>query len=328
MDEQAQAWIAANTRDALNPPGSLDVRRSIAALKGTTRISVVIPARNEEDTLGRIVAAMRHDLMLESAIIDELLVIDSDSTDGTAAIARGAGASVHSAADIRPDLGWFPGKGEAMWKSLFVATGDIIVFIDGDLTTFSTDYVPALVMPLLHDARLQLVKGCYQRDLTAPGLDVLGTRQGGRVTELMARPLINVWWPALAGVIQPLAGEWAARRDLLGSLAIPCGYGVELAVLVDTFTRFGLDSIGQVDLGVRDHTHQDLASLGTMAAEILAAATTRRFPDANALGTTITQVQRELDGYAIIDRQINAQERPPRQAVATGPSRVSREAGQ
>lgn len=294
-----------------------DVQALLEA-KGTRRVSVVIPARNEAPTIGPIIASIRQAHIEGSGLVDELIVIDSDSTDGTAAVARSAGATVHSAADIRPDLRWQPGKGEAMWKSLFVTEGEFIVFIDADLTTFSPAYVTGLLGPLLLDGEVAHVKAFYDRDLA--GADH-GQGQGGRVTELVARPLLNLWWPELAEVVQPLAGEWSARRTLLEQLALPCGYGVELAVLVDTYERFGLGAIAQVDLGQRQHIHQDLASLGLVAAEVLAAATRRRFAEDEPAQPHLVQPTRVREGDALEWRvnAINTHERPAQGDGSTRP---------
>jgi glucosyl-3-phosphoglycerate synthase len=200
------------------------------------------------------------------------VVIDSDSTDDTFAVASDAGAVVHRSREIRPDLGTEPGKGEAMWKSLFVTTGELLVFMDADLLDWDTHFVPGLLGPLLTDPSVALVKGFYER----PGLDKLDQRvaafEGGRVTELVARPLVAIAFPELAGLVQPLAGEWAVRRSLFASLNVPTGYAVELAALIDTAASLGVDAIAQVDLGRRAHRHQALRDLGAMAVQILAAA--------------------------------------------------------
>ena len=165
------------------------------------------------------------------SLVDEIVVIDSDSTDGTYDAAASAGAVVHRSAEIRPDLGTHPGKGEAMWKSLFVTTGDLLVFMDADLTDWDTHFVPGLLGPLLTSPEVQLVKGFYER----PGEQ--GPLDGGRVTELVARPLISLLYPQLQDLVQPLAGEWAVRRTQFASLSVPTGYAVELAALVDTVGR-------------------------------------------------------------------------------------------
>ena len=167
-----------------------------------------------------------------------------------------------------------PGKGEALWKSLLVTEGDLLVFIDADLTQWGPHFVTGLLGPLLADPGVQLVKGFYAR--IAAGTDGSASTEGGRVTELVARPLLSLWWPELSGVVQPLAGEWAARRELMESLSIPVGYGVELSTLLDTAATRGLDAIAQVDLGSRGHKHQTDHDLALMAAELLIVAERRR----------------------------------------------------
>ncbi len=236
------------------------------------RVSVVVPARNEAATIGGIVERIRCDL-LQRGLVDELVVMDSDSTDGTADIAARAGAAVFAARDVRADLGSYAGKGEALWKSLFVTTGDVLVFIDADLTGWGTHFVTGLLGPLLREPEVVLVKGFYDRimdDGTARR-----SAEGGRVTELVARPILNIHRPELAAVVQPLAGEWAVRRSTLETLPVPVGYGIEMAVLLDVHDSRGLDAIAQVDLGERAHSHQTVHDLGVMAAEILQTAQRR-----------------------------------------------------
>lgn len=240
------------------------------AVRKSGPISVVIPARNEASTIGNIVAGIRGELMERVALIDELIVVDSDSTDDTAGIAARAGATVYAARQIRADQGSHPGKGEALWKSQFVSSGELLVFIDADLVEWGAHFVVGLLGPLVTNPQIQLVKGFYDRWLT--GDDGGSAPQGGRVTELVARPLLNLHWPALTHVVQPLAGEWAIRRDTFTALSVPIGYGVELAALIDVYERGGLDAIAQVDLASRAHSHQSVHDLGLMAAEILAVA--------------------------------------------------------
>ncbi|WP_368671954.1 glucosyl-3-phosphoglycerate synthase [Jatrophihabitans endophyticus] len=239
----------------------------MAAAKGTHRVSVVLPAHDEQATIGPIVEGIRRDLVDAVGLVDELVVIDSDSTDATARIAADAGAAVHAAAAVRPELGLRRGKGEAIWKSLFVTSGDLLVFVDADLTGWGTHFVSGLLGPLITRPEVQHVKGFYDRVLD----DGTGTHapQGGRVTELVARPLINLHRPGLAAVVQPLAGEWAVRRRVIESLSVPTGYGVEIALLLDVHAASGLDALAQVDLGERAHAHQTVHDLGVMAAEIL-----------------------------------------------------------
>ena len=268
MDSRAQAWYGRRTWHWRDWPAEtlLEGKRHADA-----RISVVIPARDEERTVAGVVDSIRASLMEAIPLIDEVVVIDSDSADGTAAAAASAGASVHRARDIAPELGAYPGKGEALWKSLFVTDGDVLVFIDADLTQWGPHFVTGLLGPLFADPGVLLVKGFYARMA-----DGSAATEGGRVTELVARPLLSLWWPELSGVVQPLAGEWAARRELMESLPIPVGYGVELSTLLDTAARFGLDGIAQVDLGSRAHRHQTDHDLALMAAELLIVAERRR----------------------------------------------------
>jgi glucosyl-3-phosphoglycerate synthase len=236
-------------------------------------VSVVIPARDEERTVGGVVSAIAR-LGKRTGLVDELVVMDSDSTDSTSEAAATAGATVHRTREVAPHLGSFPGKGEALWKSLHVTGGDIVVFVDADLTHWGPHFVTGLLGPLLDDERVLLVKGFYERLYRESDGSV--TADGGRVTELVARPLLSLWWPELTGVVQPLAGEWAARRDLMESLSIPVGYGIELAVLLDTAAEHGLDAVAQVDLGRRGHKHQASHDLAVMAAELLLVADRRR----------------------------------------------------
>jgi glucosyl-3-phosphoglycerate synthase len=266
VHEAAASWFARSTS------GSDDwLLERLLAAKGTATISVVIPARNEASTIAGIVAGIRRALVEEHPLVDELVVMDSDSSDDTASLARDAGARVHAVRSVRPDLGEYPGKGEALWKSQFVTSGDLLVFIDADLTGWGTHFVTGLLGPLLASPTTALVKGFYDRVLD-DGTSGPVSSQGGRVTELVARPLLNLHWPALAAVVQPLAGEWAIRRAVFERLSVPVGYGVELAVLLDVAASAGLDAIAQVDLGSRAHSHQSVHDLGVMAAEIIAVA--------------------------------------------------------
>ena len=274
MDPRARDWYARRTSSSTDwTPAELLER------KGSTRVSVVIPARNEQDTVADVVTQIRRALMDEIPLVDELIVIDSLSTDRTAERAAAAGAQVRAVGDIAPGLGRRAGKGEALWQSLFAASGDVLIFIDADLTEWGPHFVTGLLGPLLEDERTLLVRGFYDRVLDLGG-EI--TTEGGRVTELVARPLLALQWPQLSGVVQPLAGEWAARRSLMEQLPVPVGYGVEFSTLVDTDARFGLDAIAQVDLGRRAHRHQSVHNLGVMAAEILAVARRRSaapYPD-------------------------------------------------
>ena len=311
MEDQAESWFRRRTSHWLDWP--LERLLRWKASQGA-RVSVVIPARDEEATVGGVVGAIAG-AFLPCGLVDELVVMDSDSTDRTAEVATAAGATVHRSRDVAAGLGAYPGKGEALWKSLLVTTGDILVFVDADLTRWGTHFVTGLLGPLLDPAeRTLLVKACYDRAVDGP----VG---GGRVTELVARPLLNLWWPELALVAQPLAGEWAASRSLLETLPIPVGYGVELAVLIDTAQRNGTGAIAQVDLGERAHRNQPDADLAVMAAELLLVAERRRVPSADVAcpgageqrpaGTGLRQFIREDGALRARLRAVPCAERPP-----------------
>jgi len=274
----------------------------LLSAKGEQRVSLVVPAKDEAATVGDVVRRVRAG-EASAALVDEIVVIDSDSSDATGEVAAEAGARVHTSAGIRPDLGSHPGKGEAMWKSLFVTTGELVVFMDADLTEWDTHFVPGLLGPLLTRPEVALVKGFYRR----PGQHGL---DGGRVTELVARPQIALHCPELAEVVQPLAGEWAVRRRHLETLPMPTGYAVELAALVDTVRRDGLDAIAQVDLGRRAHRQQDLLDLGLMATQ-LTAAMARRTRSAVVADEVV--VEQFVPGEEITrrTRAVHVAERPP-----------------
>ncbi len=244
----------------------------LVAAKGDRLVSLVVPARNEAATVGDVVTRVREALVDTVSLLDEVVVIDSDSTDATYAVATDAGAVVHRSAEIRPDLGSYPGKGEAMWKSLFVTSGEVHR-VHGRRPHRLGHPLRAGSARSAADRprRSGLVKGFYER----PGVDG-GALDGGRVTELVARPLIALTCPELAGLVQPLAGEWAIRRSLFETLSVPTGYAVELAALLDTVAAHGTSAIAQVDLGRRAHDHQPLLDLGAMATQILAAVERRQ----------------------------------------------------
>ncbi len=284
--------------------------------KGDRTVSVVIPAKDEEATVAVVVERIRADFVRDGGggLGDEVVVIDSDSTDGTARVARAAGAQVFSAKEIRPDLGSVAGKGEALWKSQLVTTGDLLVFVDADLVDWGTHFVTGLLAPLLVDEDVQLVKAVYDR----PMIDATGREEetGGRVTELVARPWLALHRPGLAGIVQPLSGEWAIRREAFASYAVPVGYGVEIAALVDTFDRFGAGAIAQVDLGRRTHRHHRHDTLGLMAVQVLAAADRRRGAvgagdDERDSTVGLTQYARGESGFEPRVTAVATGERPP-----------------
>lgn len=267
-------------------------------------VSLVLPARDEEATVGSVVGASLP--LRDAGLVDELVVVDSLSTDATARMATDAGATVVSVADIGPDLPARAGKGEAMWRGLLATTGDVVVYCDTDVLDPRAHFVLGLAGPLLTDPGVHLVKGFYRR----PIVDESGAvaEHGGRVTELTARPLLGLTRPDLASVVQPLAGEWAGRRSLLESIPFPTGYGVEIAVLLDAHRLVGTEGLAQVDLGVRTHTHHSQQRLGVMAAEVMAAALPRI-----GLADVSGREMRQYDpgDHSPILTPINAEERPP-----------------
>ena len=232
-------------------------------------VSLVLPTLNEAETIGTIVARARRDLMERHPLVDELLVIDSDSTDETRRIAESEGARVAIHSQVLPRYGSFAGKGEALWKSLYETCGDIVVWADADVRNWHPRMVYGTIGPLIAEERLQYVKGYYRRPIVEGG--VLKEGGGGRVTELVARPLINLFFPELSGMIQPLSGEYAGRRSLLETIPFFTSYAVEIGHLIDVSERCGLEGLGQVDLERRIHRNQELEGLSQMSFVILQA---------------------------------------------------------
>ena len=239
--------------------------RLVEAKRGR-RVAVCLPARDEAETVGRVVSVVRAQLMEKLPLVDELVVVDDGSNDGTAAAARAAGADVLNAATILPEYdvedGTEGGKGQALWKGVYATSSEIVVFCDADVRNFGTRFVTGLIGPLLLCDDVGMVKGFYRRPLG----EKVG--EGGRVTELVARPLVSMLFPELAGLWQPLAGECAAWREVLEQVPFVGGYGVDLGLVIDVATRFGASSIVQCDLGERIHRNRPLAELGPQALAI------------------------------------------------------------
>jgi glucosyl-3-phosphoglycerate synthase len=230
------------------------------ALKGSTTVSVCIPCKNEAATIGDLIQMIEPDLL--GTLVDELIVLDDGSTDETAYIAAQGGARVVSIEEIHDRYGPGAGKGNALWGSLVASSGDIVVWVDGDITSFARDWIVKLVTPLLLDAELGLVKASYERPSHLGG--------GGRTTELVARPLLSLFYPELTQMHQPLAGEFAGRRSMLENIPFSTGWGVEIGMIIDMAQAFGYESLGQVDLGIRLHRHHKLEVLAIQAAEVAA----------------------------------------------------------
>lgn len=271
-------------------------------LKGARTVSVIIPALNEEQTVVGVVEPLLREL---GDLVDEVLVVDGGSSDRTAELARTAGARVlELPASHEGHL--LTGKGGALWWAQQQSRGDLLVFLDADVLPSRATTTSALLTPLLLDPSVQFVKAAFDRPLTVDG--VLQHGSGGRVTELLARPLINAWWPLLAGFVQPLSGELAAHRGLLSVLPFATGYGLEIAMLIDVLAEVGLDAMAQVDIGERHHRHHSDAALGRMSAEVLAAGLDR-------LGVghadQLLQYTRGAEGFDVHRSEVRVDTLPP-----------------
>jgi glucosyl-3-phosphoglycerate synthase len=254
----AERWAKARSfHHSLYPPERIAAERA-------SSVSVCLPARECAATVGEIVAALVR--LREAGAIDEIAVVDAASRDGTADVARRAGAVVWQEADLLPAHGPVLGKGDAMWRALSVLSGELVCFLDADTERFSEHFASGVLGPLVCERGVSFVKGYYRRPLA----DGAGGDGGGRVNHLMARPALQVFYPELAGVRQPLAGEIAGRRELLESVPFATGYGVEIGMLIDVWRQGGLDAIAQVDLDEHHNRHQPLSALSPMAATVLA----------------------------------------------------------
>ena len=270
---------------------------------------MVLPALNEAATVGAVIETITPML---GGLVDELIVLDSGSTDDTEARAVAAGARVVHRGEVLPEIPPQPGKGEVLWRSLAATTGDIIVFIDSDLIDPDPMFVPRLVGPLLTRDGIHLVRGFYRRPLKLGAAEE--ATGGGRVTELVARPLLAALRPELGCVLQPLGGEYAGTRELLTSVPFAPGYGVEIGILIDTHDRYGLDAIAQVNLGVRTHRNRPLSELGPMSRQIIATLLTRcGIPDSGVGLTQFFPGESNHDGPVMVPRTsvVTLADRPP-----------------
>jgi glucosyl-3-phosphoglycerate synthase len=258
-------WFAENTYNA-NEFSDLKELLSLKE-KQNVMISLALPALNEEGTVGKVITTVKHELMDRVPLLDEIVLIDSNSRDRTREIAEELGIPVYTHQEILPQYGARTGKGEALWKSLYVTRGDIVLWIDTDIVNIHPLFIYGLLGPLLLRPDMLFVKGYYRRPIRLNGKQQ--STGGGRVTELTARPLLNLFYPELSGVIQPLSGESGGRRSALEQMPFSSGYGVETGLLIDIFEKFGLKAIGQVDLQERVHHNQQLEGLSKMAFAII-----------------------------------------------------------
>ncbi len=318
-------WFAQNTFQA-DEFADLDQLIELKREQGVT-ISLALPALNEEATVGKVIRTVKRALMDRTPLLDEIVLIDSNSTDRTRQIARKAGIPVYIHQELLPEYGARRGKGEALWKSLFVTRGDIVVWIDTDIVNIHPRFVYGIIGPMLLNRDIQFVKGFYRRPLRVG--DKLQAGGGGRVTELTARPLINLFYPELSGVIQPLSGEYGGRRHALERCAFTSGYGVETSLLIDIYELFGLSAIAQVDLLERVHHNQSLEALSKMSFAIIQTVMRkleRHYERAFIadVNKTMKLIRYEAGGYYLELEEIAELERPPMIEV---PEYVARRAG-
>ncbi len=305
-------WFAENTFNAdefADLQQLLDLKRD----QGVT-VSLVLPALNEAETVGKVISTVKRALMDKVPLLDEIVLIDSNSSDDTRAIARRLGIPVHIHQELLPELGARRGKGEALWKSLLVTRGDIIAWIDTDIVNIHPRFVYGIVGPLLLNPGVQFVKGFYRRPLKVG--EKIQAGGGGRVTELTARPLLNLFYPELSGVVQPLSGEYAGRRAALERCPFFSGYGVEIGLLIEMFEQHGLSAIAQVDLLERIHHNQSLEALSKMSFAIIQAVMRkleRHYERAFVadVNKTMKLIRHEAAGYFLDVEEIAERERPP-----------------
>ena len=314
LERELANWSARNSTSAER----YDLERLLELKRQT--VSVVLPAREVGRTIPSVLDALAP--LRRAGLIEELVVVDAASADGTAGIAGERGAAVLQESEILPGFGAARGKGDAMWRGLAATSGEIVVYIDTDTHDFDERFLLGMLGPLLERPELQFVKGTFRRPFEIGGIAV--PDGGGRVTELVARPLLNLFRPELGGFGQPLAGETAARRALLEELPYPVGYGVEIGMLIDVAARAGLDAMAEVNLGTRRHRHQSLRELSTMALAVLGTAS-RRIHDADSVA--------EIGGAAAIAlpadggrelREVSLEERPPLATVSADERRTAR----
>jgi glucosyl-3-phosphoglycerate synthase len=307
-----EAWFDKRTyrhQDFGNIPQLIELKK-----KQKLSVSVCLPTLNSAGALDFILRVLSNILIEEYPLIDELAIIDGRSSDATVAIAEKYGAKVFYDDQGFDDLAAAGGKGDALWRSLYHLNGDIIAWLDSDIKNIHPRFVYGTIGPLLTDSSIGYVKGFYERPLTAGG--VTKPSGGGRVTELVAKPLFNLYYPELSGLIQPLSGEYAGRREVLESIPFATGYGVETGLLIDIAETFGADAIAQVNLETRIHANQSLPALSRMAFGIMQTAFTRLDRDKKVkmtkhYSTTMNKVKYRGDSFAIDSRDIVVVDRPP-----------------
>ncbi len=312
MSDKIEKWLETNT---FHHGEFWDILKLVRLKEEQgLKISLCIPTLNEEKTIGKETVIFRSELMERYPLIDEFAVIDSGSKDKTLEVAASFGADTYSAKDILPEVGNRPGKGENLWKAIYQLKGDIIVYVDADIKNIHPRFVYGIVAPLLINPTIQYCKAFYDRPITfSSGIRASG---GGRVTEILIRPLFSLFFPELASLIQPLSGEFAVRRKVLEKIPFPIGYGVETAHILDVYQEWGLEAFGQCDLDQRIHRNQSTNALGKMSFGILQTFLNRlkrygmvdKLPE---LATLYRQFQAEGNRYDLLNKEIIEYERPP-----------------
>lgn len=277
-------------------------------------ISLCMPTLNEEKTIGKEIIIFKSELMDRYPLIDEIAVIDSGSADATCEVASSFGADVYLSSEILPDQGFKRGKGENLWKAIYQLKGDVIIYVDADISNIHPRFAYGLVAPLIYRPEVQYVKAFYDRPLAfSQGVRPSG---GGRVTEILVRPLFSLFYPELTALVQPLSGEYAVRREVLEKLPFPIGYGVETAHLMDVYSRWGMQALAQTDLDQRVHRNQETRDLAKMAFGILQAFLNRTkaqgvIPDLPEMQNVLRQFQARDKTYEQVEYEIVEEERPP-----------------
>jgi glucosyl-3-phosphoglycerate synthase len=319
LSTQVDRWFAENT---FHSDEFADIDNLVALKqKRQQTISLGLPALDEEETVEKVIRTLKSALMDDAPLLDEIVLIDSNSTDNTVSIAQSCGIPTYKHPELLPEHGSVRGKGEALWKSLSVLKGDIIAWVDTDITNIHPRFVYGLIGPLLKYPRLQYTKGYYQRPIQVG--DKLQAYGGGRVTELVARPMFNLFFPELSGFIQPLSGEYAGRRQALEQVPFFTGYGVETGLLIDLFALYGLEGLAQVDLDVRVHHNQPLVGLSKMSFAILQVFMARLESRIGAqlveqVNRSMKLVVQEPERFALDVETIAELERPPMRSVLPG----------
>ena len=310
------AWLKSNT---FHHGQFRDLRELVEAKEAAgITISLCIPTLNEEKTIGKEVVIFRSELMQRYPLIDEIAIIDSGSTDKTLEIAASFGADTYLASDILPDLEDKRGKGENLWKAIYQLKGDIIVYIDADIKNIHPRFVYGLVGPLIRRPEVQYVKAFYDRPLAfSQGIRPSG---GGRVTEILIRPLFSLFFPELTAIIQPLSGEYAVRREVLERIPFPIGYGVETSHLIDVYSLYDMNAFAQTDLDQRVHRNQPTRSLGKMAFGILQTFLSRAeklgvIKEIPEVSTILRQFQVQDETFETVEYAIVEEERPPMETI-------------